>query len=65
MAKQRVLIVGGGLAGLAAAMKLAEDGVDVDMMSLVPVKRSRLRSGRHQLGQRSHPPRRRQRVAAF
>jgi succinate dehydrogenase / fumarate reductase flavoprotein subunit len=40
MAKQRVLIVGGGLAGLAAAMKLAESGIDVDLMSLVPVKRS-------------------------
>src|SRR3954470_4340185 len=40
MAKQRVMIVGGGLAGLAAAMKLAELGVDVDLMSLVPVKRS-------------------------
>jgi succinate dehydrogenase / fumarate reductase flavoprotein subunit len=40
MAKQRTLIVGGGLAGLAAAMKLAEAGVDVDLMSLTPVKRS-------------------------
>src|SRR6188768_3358997 len=40
MAKQRVLIVGGGLAGLAASMKLAELGIDVDLMSLVPVKRS-------------------------
>src|SRR5437868_2475402 len=40
MAKQRVMIVGGGLAGLAAAMKLAELGIDVDLMSLVPVKRS-------------------------
>lgn len=40
MAKQRVLVVGGGLAGLAAAMKLAEGGVDVDVMSLTPVKRS-------------------------
>jgi succinate dehydrogenase / fumarate reductase flavoprotein subunit len=40
MASKRVLIVGGGLAGLAAAMKLAELGIDVDLMSLVPVKRS-------------------------
>ena len=40
MAKQRVMVVGGGLAGLAAAMKLAELGVDVDIMSLTPVKRS-------------------------
>ena len=40
MAKQRTLIVGGGLAGLSAAMKLAELGVDVDLMSLTPVKRS-------------------------
>jgi len=40
MAKQRVLVVGGGLAGLAAAMKLAEGGASVDLMSLTPVKRS-------------------------
>jgi succinate dehydrogenase / fumarate reductase flavoprotein subunit len=40
MVRQRVVIVGGGLAGLAAAMKLAELGVDVDLLSLVPVKRS-------------------------
>lgn len=40
MAKQRVMVVGGGLAGLAAAMKLAELGVAVDLMSLTPVKRS-------------------------
>ena len=40
MAKQRVLVVGGGLAGLAAAMQLAESGVSVDLMSLTPVKRS-------------------------
>lgn len=40
MAKQRVMVVGGGLAGLAAAMKLAELGIDVDVMSLQPVKRS-------------------------
>ncbi|NQU25435.1 MAG: succinate dehydrogenase flavoprotein subunit [Candidatus Nealsonbacteria bacterium] len=34
------MIVGGGLAGLAAAMKLAELGVDVGLMSLMAVKRS-------------------------
>ena len=40
MAKQRVMVIGGGLAGLAATMKLAELGIDVDLMSLTPVKRS-------------------------
>ncbi len=40
MAKQRVVIVGGGLAGLAAAMQLAEDEIAVDLISMVPVKRS-------------------------
>ncbi len=34
------MVVGGGLAGLSAAMKLAELGIDVDLMSLTPVKRS-------------------------
>lgn len=40
MAKQRVMIIGGGLAGLSAAMKLAELDIQVDLMSLTPVKRS-------------------------
>src|SRR3954447_22073729 len=40
MSAKRVIVVGGGLAGLAAAMKLAEDGVAVDLFSLVPMKRS-------------------------
>src|SRR5262245_15430384 len=40
MAGERVMIVGGGLAGLSAAMKLAELDVSVDLMSLTPVKRS-------------------------
>lgn len=35
-----VIIVGGGLAGLMAAIKLAEAGTHVDLFSLVPVKRS-------------------------
>src|SRR5688500_12641230 len=37
---KRVIVVGGGLAGLACAIKLAEDGVNVDLFSMVPVKRS-------------------------
>jgi succinate dehydrogenase / fumarate reductase flavoprotein subunit len=36
----RIAIVGGGLAGLAAAMKIAEAGHHVDLFSIVPVKRS-------------------------
>jgi succinate dehydrogenase / fumarate reductase flavoprotein subunit len=40
MADKRVMVVGGGLAGLAASMKLAELGIDVDLMSLTPVQRS-------------------------
>jgi succinate dehydrogenase / fumarate reductase flavoprotein subunit len=39
-AKKRVIVVGGGLAGLSCAVKLAEDGVGVDLFSMVPVKRS-------------------------
>jgi succinate dehydrogenase / fumarate reductase flavoprotein subunit len=37
---QRVIIVGGGLAGLAGAVKCAELGLQVDLFSVVPVKRS-------------------------
>ncbi len=40
MANQRVVIIGGGLAGLAAAMKFGELGIVVDLISMVPVKRS-------------------------
>ena len=36
----RVIVVGGGLAGLAATIKVAEAGVPVDLFSMVPVKRS-------------------------
>lgn len=36
----KIAIIGGGLAGLAAAMKIAEAGHDVDLISVVPVKRS-------------------------
>ncbi|HEV8607127.1 MAG TPA: succinate dehydrogenase flavoprotein subunit [Tepidisphaeraceae bacterium] len=38
--KKSVIVVGGGLAGLACAIKLAEEGVTVDLFSMVPVKRS-------------------------
>ena len=38
--KKRVIVVGGGLAGLACTIKLAEEGVAVDMFSMVPVRRS-------------------------
>ncbi len=40
MAKTNVVVVGGGLAGLAASMQLAEQGIHVDLISMVPVKRS-------------------------
>ncbi|TVQ53544.1 MAG: succinate dehydrogenase flavoprotein subunit [Phycisphaerales bacterium] len=38
--ERRVIVVGGGLAGLAASVRIAESGVPVDLFSLVPVKRS-------------------------
>ncbi|MDU4697967.1 MAG: succinate dehydrogenase flavoprotein subunit [Paenibacillus sp.] len=40
MAKQSLIVVGGGLAGLMATIKSAEAGVPVQLFSLVPVKRS-------------------------
>ncbi len=40
MAKQRVAVVGGGLGGLWATLRLAEAGHPVDLFSLFPVKRS-------------------------
>ncbi|HIV74568.1 MAG TPA: succinate dehydrogenase flavoprotein subunit [Candidatus Pseudogracilibacillus intestinigallinarum] len=40
MSNRKVAIVGGGLAGLMAAIKAAEAGVQVDLFSIVPVKRS-------------------------
>lgn len=36
----RIIIVGGGLAGLMSAIKVAEAGCHVDLFSLVPVRRS-------------------------
>ncbi|MEH6947995.1 succinate dehydrogenase flavoprotein subunit [Bacillus sp. JJ634] len=40
MGKGKIAIVGGGLAGLMAAIKAAEMGKQVELFSLVPVKRS-------------------------
>ncbi|THF76924.1 succinate dehydrogenase flavoprotein subunit [Cohnella fermenti] len=40
MAKGKIIVVGGGLAGLMATVKAAEAGMSVDLFSLVPVKRS-------------------------
>ncbi len=36
----RVIVVGGGLAGLSAALRISEAGTQVDLFSMVPVKRS-------------------------
>ncbi len=40
MSSQRVIVVGGGLAGLMSTICLVENGLEVDLFSVVPVKRS-------------------------
>ena len=40
MSKGTIAVVGGGLAGLMATLKIVEAGLNVDLFSLVPVKRS-------------------------
>ena len=40
MKKREVIVVGGGLAGLAAAMRLAENGCSIKLISVTKVKRS-------------------------
>ena len=40
MASPRIIVIGGGLAGLSAVIKIAEAGGTVDLFSIVPVKRS-------------------------
>ncbi|MGH9702601.1 MAG: succinate dehydrogenase flavoprotein subunit, partial [Candidatus Acidiferrales bacterium] len=40
MKHPKVIIVGGGLAGLMAAIRVAEASVEVELFSIVPVKRS-------------------------
>ena len=39
-ASPRIIVVGGGLAGLSSVIKIAEAGGTVDLFSIVPVKRS-------------------------
>lgn len=40
MQNGKVIVVGGGLAGLMATIKIAESGKKIDLFSIVPVKRS-------------------------
>ncbi len=40
MREPKIIVVGGGLAGLMAAIRVAEAGVPVELFSIVPVKRS-------------------------
>ena len=40
MKQPKIIVVGGGLAGLMATIRVAEAGVPVDLFSMVPVKRS-------------------------
>jgi len=40
MKHPKIIVVGGGLAGLMATIRVAESGVPVDLFSIVPVKRS-------------------------
>ena len=39
-ANPKIIVIGGGLAGLSAAIKIAEMGGEVELFSIVPVKRS-------------------------
>ncbi|MDD9147871.1 MULTISPECIES: succinate dehydrogenase flavoprotein subunit [unclassified Sporolactobacillus] len=40
MSKGKIIVVGGGLGGLMSTVKAAEAGVEVELFSVVPVKRS-------------------------
>ena len=40
MRQPKVIVIGGGLAGLMATIRVAEAGLPVDLFSIVPVKRS-------------------------
>ena len=38
--ENKIIVVGGGLSGLMATLKICEDGGKVDLFSYCPVKRS-------------------------
>jgi succinate dehydrogenase / fumarate reductase, flavoprotein subunit len=40
MREPKIIVIGGGLAGLMATIRVAESGVPVELFSIVPVKRS-------------------------
>ena len=40
MRQPKIIVVGGGLAGLMATIRVAESGIPVELFSIVPVKRS-------------------------
>ncbi len=59
---KRVIVVGGGLAGLSATIAIAEKGVPVDLFSMVPVKRSHsvcaqggINAAKNMKGEGDHP----------
>lgn len=59
---KRVIVVGGGLAGLAATIRSAEKGIPVDLFSVVPVKRSHsvcaqggINAAKNKKGEGDHP----------
>jgi succinate dehydrogenase/fumarate reductase flavoprotein subunit len=58
MKKVRIIVVGGGLAGLMATIKIAEMEQEVDLFSIVPVRRS------HSVCAQGGPPLRRRETPA-
>ncbi|MDK2973271.1 MAG: succinate dehydrogenase / fumarate reductase, flavoprotein subunit [Candidatus Sumerlaeota bacterium] len=59
---KNIIVIGGGLAGLAATIKIAEAGFHVDLFSMVPVKRSHsvcaqggINSAKDMKGEGDHP----------
>ncbi len=62
MARPRIIVVGGGLAGLMTTIKAAELGAAVDLFSIVPVKRSHsvcaqggINAAKNRKGEGDHP----------